>query len=431
MKFKRVTNQEILKEEFDQDMANRKQRRAESYRKYAMLEEGVEVDLNSLDDWALNAAGCDCRCSKEDIKEALSCDKEVLTEAPAAKMSGTVKQAADAVNAEEVVASTDSEGQIETALNRALKTAKRFAGQPGKTYPNVLFISEAGQGKTSICRAWARDNGINLVEVRASTLDPTDIGGLFAPPEKDSRRARKISTGEFDQLDKPNSVLFLDEFNRANKAVRGALLELVNSHYIPDSEAEGGQRFLPNFLFTIATANPPSGGYNVDDLDHAETSRFRSVPLVSDPRYILKYFERVFTAEAEKLRKAGDEEAAREYEGRLGIARKLLTDKRFSFDDAADLEAGKDKLDYNFHPLNYRSLTNLLELCDGTKDDFLELWNSEVNALKKSTADTILKDYKDVADKANEVLQDKSESEVFKKREGAWEKVLDFLNKNS
>lgn len=430
MKFKKVADQELFKEELDQDMADRKQRRAESYRKFAALEEGVEIDVENLDPWALDAAGCDCRCSREDIKEALSCGREVLTEAPAAKMSGTVKQAADEVNAEEVVASTDSEGQIETALNKALKTAKRFAGQPGKTYPNVLFISEAGQGKTSVCRAWAKDHGINLVEVRASTLDPTDIGGLFAPPERDSRRARKISTGEFDQLDKPNSVLFLDEFNRANKAVRGALLELVNSHYIPDSEADGGQRFLPNFLFTIATANPPSGNYNVDPLDPAEASRFRNVPLTSDSKYILKYFERVFTAEAEKARKAGDDESALEYEGRLGIARKLLTDKKFSFDDAADLEAGYDKLDYNFHPLNYRSLTNLLETCDGTKDDFLDLWNSMANPLKKNTVDTILKDYKDVKDKANEVLQDETESEVFKKPDDPWSKVLNYINNN-
>lgn len=419
MKFNRVDDAEFLKEEMELDEEERKNRRAKCYRKYALLEEDVEVDPENLDPWALNAAGCDCRCSVEDIKEALSCGKKVLTEAPTAKMSGTVKQIADEIDAEEVVSANQPKGQIEEALDRALKTARRIAGQPGKTYPNVLFISQAGYAKTSACRAWAKENGLNLVEVRASTLDPTDIGGLFAPPERDSRRARKISTGEFDQLEKPNSVLFLDEFNRANKAVRGALLELVNSHYIPDSEADGGQRFLPNFLFTIATANPPTGEYNVDPLDPAETTRFRQVNLVHDPKYILNYFRKIF----------GDKDDI-EQAGRLAIAETLLNDKKFSFDDATDLEAGYDKLDYNFKPLNYRSLTNLLENCDGTKEDFLYLWNDYCNPLKKNTIDTILKDYKDVEDKANEVLQDETDSEVFKKPDDPWSKVLNYINNN-
>lgn len=424
MKFKRVDDQEFLKEEVELEEAARKARRAGSYRRYACLEDGESVDPNKLDDWALAAAGCDCSCSVEDIKEALDCNK-VLTEASTDELKGTLKQAADEVNAQEVVANSQPDGQIEAALNKALKVAKRFAGRVGGSFPNVLFISEAGFGKTHVTRAWAKANGINLVEVRASTLDPTDIGGLFAPPERDSRRARKISTGEFDQLDQPNSVLFLDEFNRANKAVRGALLELVNSHYIPDSEAEGGQRFLPNLLFTIATVNPPSGTYNVDQLDPAETSRFRSVNITSDPKYFLNYITRTFNREIEQAEKAEDAESAHEYRGRLALAEKILNSKKFSFDDGADIEAGYDKLDYNYHPLNYRSLTQLLETCDGTKDDFLDLWNSIVNPLKKSTIEGILADYKDVDDKANSVLQDETDSDVFKKASNPWEVLVD------
>ena len=266
---------------------------------------------------------------------------------------------------------------------------------------------------TSIARAWAAENGVNLVEVRASTLDPTDIGGLFAPPEKDSTRARKISTGEFDQLEKPNSVLFLDEFNRANKAVRGALLELVNSHYIPDSAADGGMRFLPNFLFTIATMNPPSGEYNVDPLDQAEVSRFRNVPLAADPKYFLGYITKLYDKE---YAETDDPEEKREIAGRKKIAQTLLTSKKFSFDDTEDIQVGHEKLDYNYHPLNYRSLTSLLNMCDGTKDDFLDLWSSMVNPLKKSTVEGILANYVDVDDKANDALKAGTDSQVFKKK---------------
>lgn len=404
--FKVNNDSSYLKEEMDFDMQERKRRRAQAYRKYANIEENAPIDMDNLNEWALNAAGCEGRCSVEDIKEA-------LRESYLVEDDMTVGQMAAQVDAEKVIQPTDSVGQIEAALDRALKVAKRRAGVPGSGYPNVLFVSEAGMGKTAVCRAWARANGVNLVEVRASTLDPTDIGGLFAPPDKDSKRARKISTGEFDQLDSPNSVLFLDEFNRANKSVRGALLELVNSHFIPDSSEAGGQRFLPNFLFTIATMNPPTANYNADNLDQAELSRFRNVNLTSDNRYILKYLEKTFD---KAIADSTDPEDKMEYEGRKALAQKLLTSKKFIFDDAADIEKGRDRLDYNFHPLNYRSLTNLLEMSDGTKEDFLALWDDMVNPLKKDMAELILADYVDVKDKANSVLEKPSESDVFKKK---------------
>ncbi len=422
MKFKKMEDHEILKEEMDQDMMDRKKRRADWYRKYADLDEGAAIDMNNLDGWALNAAGCEGNCSVEDIKEALQ--ESILTEAPAANLKGTLKQAADEIDAQEVASQSQSEGQIEQALDRSLKAAKRIAGEEGVSYPNVLFISNAGLGKTSVCRAWAKANGVNLVEVRGSTLDPTDIGGLFASPEKGDTRARKISTGIFEPLEEPNSVLFLDELNRANKAVRNALLELVNSHYLPDpNNPQGGQRFLPNFLFTIATINPPTGEYNADALDPAEASRFRNVNLTADNLYILKYLEKIYTKAAEKARKAGDAKEALENEGRKKLAQTLLNSKRFTFDDTDDIAKGRDKLDYQYHPLNYRSLNMLLDICDGTKDDFLDLWNDMCNPLKKTTVEGILADYVDVDDKANDVLKGDTESDVFKKKSSPLDKL--------
>ena len=396
--------------EFIEDQIERKKRRAAWYKQYAGLEEGEPVDFDNLDQWALKAAGCKGRCSVEEIQEALQ--ESMLTEAPTAEVKNqTLKQAAEQVGATQVA----GKGQIEEALDRALKVARRKQGQRGVSYPNVLFFGEAGTGKTSICRAWAAANGINLVEVRASALDPTDIGGLFAPPEKGSNRARKVSTGEFDQLEQPNSVLFLDEFNRANRAVRGALLELVNSHYIPDSSVPGGQRFLPNFLFTIATANPPSGTYNVDELDPAEISRFRNINIVNDNAYILRYLtNNLYAEELKRAENRGDEEEILEIKGKIELAKTLLGDKRFAFDDAEDLRKGYDKYESTFKPLNYRSFTELLDQCDGTKRDFLDLWNDFANPDKKRMAEGILENYIDVEDKANEVLKTQTNSPVFK-----------------
>lgn len=55
-------------------------------------------------------------------------------------------------------------------------------------------------------------------------------------------------------------------------------------------------------------------------------------------------------------------------------------------------------------------------MCDGTKDDFLDLWSSMVNPLKKSTVEGILANYVDVDDKANDALKTETDSQVFKKK---------------
>ena len=60
--------------------------------------------------------------------------------------------------------------------------------------------------------------------------------------------------------------------------------------------------------------------------------------------------------------------------------------------------------DGNRLPLNSRSLESLISDCNGTKDDFLNLWNDYVNNFKKPMAQMILKDYKDVDDKANQAI---------------------------
>ena len=100
MKFKLKPDQVFMKEELDQDMMDRKQRRAGWYRKYANLEEGAAIDMDNLNEWALTAAGCEGRCSVDDIKEALQ--ESILTEASTSNLTGTLKQAADAIDAEEV-----------------------------------------------------------------------------------------------------------------------------------------------------------------------------------------------------------------------------------------------------------------------------------------------------------------------------------------
>lgn len=337
--------------------------------------------------------------------------KKILNEA-------TVSDAVD--KAEKVLDNPDTysgEGDIEKALDRALRTNKRIIAHGGKDFNNVLFIGAAGTGKTARITAWAKKNNINLVKCLASTMDDTDLGGVIAG-DMGNKSALKLASTQFDELGtEKDSVLFLDEWNRAPTTVRGTLLTLIQNHEIPDARVKGGSRYLPNFLFTIAAINPADVNYNTDKLDDAELGRMRRVYVKNDTLNYLKYIEHEYEKD---IAASTDPEEKKIYQGQLGIAKKLLSDPRFTFDDKVDIEKSHEAEENNKGNglvLNNRSFTNCLYNSDGTKADFLALWDDYCNSLKKRTVEEILKDYKDVDDKANDALKQGSESSVFKSKQ--------------
>lgn len=308
-------------------------------------------------------------------------------------------------------------GDIEKALDRALKVNRREIAQGGRNFQNVLFVGTAGTGKTSRIQAWARKNNVNLVKILASTMDDTDLGGVIAANIVD-KVASKLASTQFDELGtEKDSVLFLDEWNRAPSTVRGTLLTLIQDHEIPDPRVKGGSRFLPNFLFTVAAINPADVNYNTDRLDDAELGRVRRVYVRSDNKNLLDYLRHELNR---KINTAKDPVDIKEFKGQLAIAEKLLSDPRFTLDDATDIQrshAAEETNQGNGLILNSRSFTNCLTYSDGTKQDFIDLWNDYCNSLKKSTVEEILKDYKDVDDEANAALDNETDSPIFSSRQ--------------
>lgn len=310
------------------------------------------------------------------------------------------------------------DGDIERALNRSLVVSRRNSRTSRGDYPNLLFIGNAGTGKTGRIKAWAQKNRINLVIVSAATMDDTDLGGALAP-DLQKGIAQKLASTQFDELGtEKDSVLFLDEWNRAPASVRGTLLTLIQDHTIPDPRVKGSQRFLPNFLFTVAAINPADSNYNTDKLDDAELGRVRKKYIRGDKFVTLGYIKHTWEKQLKQLE--DDPEAQHELRGQLALADKIIRDQRFNFDDeeairksheAEEEDAGNGLI------TNPRSFTNLLSYCDGTKNDFLDLWDDYCNSLDKRTIEDILADYKDVEDKANDALKNETDSEVFQSAE--------------
>lgn len=383
------------------------------------------IDVERLNEW-LGEGENDMKIEKQDSK-LLNEDGE---------QDKTLKAAID--SAEKVLDNPEvysGEGDIEMALDRALRNNRQQIRNGSRDFINVLFTGPAGTGKTKRIQAWAKKNNINLVKTIAGTMDEADLGGLPAADLADGV-AVKLSTTQFDSLQtEPNSVLFLDEWNRAPQAVRATLLNLIQDHQIPDYREKTGMRFLPNFLFTVAAVNPSDDiGYNTDALDDAELGRVIEYEVAPDSKAWLDYTRAALNSQlkhAEKNpNKAESEQDIKEIKGRLGIAEKLVTDPRFSFDSSYDIEKSKEAKENhagNGKILTYRNLTDILNASDGTKDDFLDLWNRKCNSLKKTTVQEILKDYKDVDDVANSALKNDTDSTVFQSKKSAFDKMRDQI----
>ncbi len=398
-----------------------KQRAIKNYRKFAQLEDDAQIDIDNLDKDVIARVAMLSRTDTDRLVEWLK--ESVMTEGQAETIGDMVN-----ANPDETISEDDSQGIIEKTLDRILKANLRINSRGGKEFINVLFEGAAGTGKTARIEEWAKKNSINLVKVDAKKLDEGDFGVLNY--NKETGYADKVRTTQFDNLDKPRSVLFLDELNRANQNIRATLLTLVNNHEIEDTK-NGGSKYFENYLFTIAAINPYSSSYGTKPLDAAEQSRYMTIPVPNEIKVAKAYYNKYYDAAIEAGKKAGDDQAVLEDEGRKAIMNKLLDDPNFTFDDEKDEEEVMQN--GNQKPLNLRSFMKCLEASDGTKADFLSIWKNFCNDQKYPDVVAILKDYTDVADKANAAIgagEEEKPKSAFAGKGDLYSKIYGNLGKN-
>ena len=258
--------------------------------------------------------------------------------------------------------------------------ANAMANHAAGTHDGVdlLITGLPGSGKTGITKKWAKDRGVKLFYLNAKNDDLGAILNGFPVDtiEKDKNgndvhRVTRSFSKSLDALDEPNSVLFLDEFNRAAPKLRAVLLSLINEHVV-DGDGEDGFRHFDNLLFTVACINPsvPTDP-GAMDLNDAEMSRFvDSMDWDSHTDDALRYI--VFHInEMIKELKPTDENYAyfyRRYHKILNLTNALLGDYRFEFDsrdDLLDLFNDKAKM------LNQRAITDALMAHGYSKEKFL------------------------------------------------------------
>ena len=249
---------------------------------------------------------------------------------------------------------------------------------------NLLVLGNPGGGKSSIIEDWAKNRrkDVALLELTGGELTSDLVKGIpFDAEVEDPRNPGKtihvqklLPSTAFDDLDDPKgryTVLFLDELNRSFADAEAAILSLIQSHSISNSNYLGNRRHFDKFLFTVAACNPPTTNKEVRKLSLALNTRFRffnwenSISTTAD-FWIRQYERRIENVEKkfaiDKNQKVRDRKINK-YSGKIEILKALRDSDEFVFSDSEEngAAAAEGKL-----VMNARTLGSALETCDGT-----------------------------------------------------------------
>lgn len=327
-------------------------------------------------------------------KEVGTSGKETYSDSNAKKVATELKTAAKGFDSA-AWAPLDVPNELTDKLDDCLSNS--MVGKHMGTHDGTDLLVDGlpGSGKTGIVRAWAKDRGVNLFYLNAKDDDlGANINGFPVAEVRKGKNGEEVHvvtrafSDALDALDRPNSVLFLDEFNRAAPKLRAVLLTLINEHAIVgknEDEEDGGDGYkhFKNLLFTVACINPavPTDP-GAMDLNDAEMSRFvDTVDWDSTPDKAISYIAFYIN----KLIKQLDPKDGNykflytRYKKIFNLAMALLADHRFEFNNREDLVDLFNGNAFNNLPgvtvrakmLNQRSLTDALMSHGYSKDKFL------------------------------------------------------------
>ena len=383
-----------------------------------LVEDEAPQEEVKLDDASTAEIAADIEQGAEDANKTISPED-------AAKEAAVVDRFADIIVNPYGTARV---GKIEKALQRSLESSidNYYAGMNSLgSWQNVIIYGLAGFGKTSIVKKFCKDHNLNLFECDAKSLDIATVGGIPYPkvnPKTGEMTQAPINSSYWDGLKKPNTILFLDELNRTSGKIRGSLLTLINEHQLPGTivDPNTGEQIdnvisFPNILFTVIAINPADDVFtDNEELDPAMVSRN---PVIIEQGPDIKQFLGHLTSiyEAIASNKFLAPKLQEKYAGQFEIAKAILTDKSFSFDDADDVRniffkrafTNKNAIG-NY--LNYRTFLATLLRSNGKKKDYLSVIEDEsgFQPVKVQMIKNILATYTDKVTTGNNVFNNQN-----------------------
>lgn len=345
-------------------------------------------------------------------------DDELSSKA-ATEVAAEIKDAGNTLGADTAVIANEEDplemqNRLTEALERAFKANKRFNRQHIKEVANVLVSGLPGSSKTASVYNWAAFKSlqlknlggepINITYINAKNNDlEAFINGYTVQDPEDKLIVTQAVSRNLDGLDRPNSILFLDEYNRQTKQqIRASLLTLINEHYVVGKDKDG-KHYFPNFLFTVAAINPPvPEDEGAAALNDAEKSRFlyKVKDFDSDPAVTASYLKQAYEQKINKLLQQADlsdpevQEDLETYLRILDLGTFIVGHEDFKYDTTKEL---RDLYNKDRTMLNQRTLTAALAATGGFIDELRSYIKNDSDYLDKNieNLENILDDYSD------------------------------------
>lgn len=162
------------------------------------------------------------------------------------------------------------------------KELKQIISDSYLTKTNLMIWGAPGIGKTEILKQVAKSHGANVIVVILSLMEPTDAVGLPEIQEVGDGQRRTVTrlpiwypkdNYGIDGKTEAGGIMFLDEINRANRAVMNSLLTLVQ-----DRKIDIADYTMPDQWVVIAAANREEDDPgNLEEIGSALGNRFQHI----------------------------------------------------------------------------------------------------------------------------------------------------------
>ena len=205
---------------------------------------------------------------------------------------------------EDVGLSLNIKNKLTDILDRALRQNNKLMDEGLPQMKNVYVCGLPGSSKTAVIKNWCNTNGINLVRLNAAKNKEIDdiINGITVPLRDDNggiKNVVKFRSKKLNALEKPNSVLFLDDLNEQSEALRGTLLDILKDKSIEITNEDGthDKHTFNNLLFCIVAMNPSAeNDLGATELNAAELGCCSYwVDFESTKESALEYFNKFLT----------------------------------------------------------------------------------------------------------------------------------------
>lgn len=296
-------------------------------------------------------------------------------------------------------------GIIENVLDDNLQDALICRKCDLNSWPAVLLCGTTGIGKTARVESWAYDNKINLI------LFFNSHGSVIS-------KYNGITSEIAFSIKKQKSsdvILFIDEYDEYEAEYNDPLFKLINEHIYVD---ENNNEKKLDFLFTVILTRPKLiHKYIIDEeiirknMPNVEYVCIK--PCIEEIEHLKDYlineklkFDLIFGQEVyEESCANGNQRETKKYadyiletKRKIKLVEYLFANNLIEIDDMTDpyylKELESNKSWNNLVTVN-RTLTMLLNRCDGTKADFLKIWDNFCNNLQKDKMIEGLKNYCD------------------------------------